>query len=163
MKNGILGIDVGGVIIKNADNDADTSFMGKNYLATPAMSDALSTISRLSEMFDQVVLVSKCGTTVQAKTREWLAHHQFYEQTHVDPADVHFCRERHEKAPICEQLGVTHFVDDRLEVLSYLKTVPHRYLFCPNPKEVAKFERYLPEVQRVESWRELYDQLVGAV
>lgn len=34
-----------------------------------------------------------------------------------------------EKHPICQQLGVTHFIDDRLDVLWHLTTVDQRYLF----------------------------------
>lgn len=161
LKNGVLGIDVGGVIIVNKDDDADTSFFGKNYLTTPAMPDAFDVIGRLQARFDKIVLVSKCGSVVQAKTREWLEYHRFYELTNVDPADVYFCRERHEKAPICERLGVTHFVDDRLEVLSYLKTVTNRYLFCPNPNEVRKFGQHLSQVHQVESWAELSSMLTA--
>ena len=78
MTKKILGIDVGGVIIQNSDQDADTSFMSKNYLKTPAMPDALVVIGNLQAAFDQIVLVSKCGDVVQAKTREWLEHHRFH-------------------------------------------------------------------------------------
>jgi hypothetical protein len=38
-------------------------------------------------------------------------------------------REREEKADICERVGITHFVDDQLEVLVHLTSVPYRYLF----------------------------------
>ncbi len=40
------------------------------------------------------------------------------------------CRERPEKAAVCARLGITHFVDDRLDVLTPMRgTVPHLYLF----------------------------------
>ena len=162
LKNGVLGIDIGGVIIVNKDDDADTSFMGKNYLKTPAMPDAFDVIGSLQAKFNRIVLVSKCGPAVQAKTREWLEYHRFYEQTNVDPADVYFCRQRHEKAPICEQLAVTHFVDDRLEVLSYLVTVAHRYLFRANPKEISKFSEHLLLVRQVDSWGQLFEELASS-
>jgi hypothetical protein len=42
---------------------------------------------------------------------------------------VHFCRTRPEKGPIAADLGLTHFVDDNPEVLGFLTTVAHRYLF----------------------------------
>ena len=36
---------------------------------------------------------------------------------------------RGDKAPLCAELGVTHFVDDRLDVLATLTTVEYRFLF----------------------------------
>ncbi|MEV7330303.1 hypothetical protein [Micromonospora sp. NPDC093244] len=68
---------------------------------------------------------------------------------------VHFCRTRPDKAPIARRLGLTHVVDDKLEVLGYLDSVPHRYLFRPRPAEVAANAALLPRVHRVESWPEL--------
>ena len=104
---------------------------------------------------DAVYVVSKCGEATEARSREWLSHNNFFERTGVPPSNVYFCRERAEKAPICTRLGVTHFVDDRLEVLSYLDDVPHRYLFKPRDEEVAEFRQFLGAVQRVDSWKAL--------
>src|SRR6185369_12095724 len=53
----------------------------------------------------------------------------FFDRTGIPPGHVHFVRERLDKAPVCQRLGVTHFVDDRLDVLAHLETVEHRYLF----------------------------------
>lgn len=148
----IVGVDIGGVIISRSNDNADTSFFGTNYLRTPAVDDAFEAISRLSRAGFEVHLVSKCGANTERKTREWLAHHNFYGITSVCETDVHFCRERKDKALICRDLGVTHFVDDRLEVLSYLDTVKFKYLFSPVESEVQKHARYLSSVTRVETW-----------
>ena len=51
----------------------------------------------------------------------------------VDVGGVIVALERRDKAPICERLGITHFVDDRLDVLAYMETVEHRYLLGPPP------------------------------
>ena len=104
-------------------------------------------------------LVSKCGPGVEAKTRAWLVHHRFGDITGVWEERLHFCRTRADKAPVCERLGVTHFIDDRLEVLGYLSTVPHRYLFQPDEKEMARHAAHLPLVCIVQSWREVADAL----
>lgn len=42
-------------------------------------------------------------------------------------------RERAEKAGICRELGVTHFVDDTESVLNQLPDVKGRYLFVGGP------------------------------
>jgi hypothetical protein len=138
----------------DAEED-DTSFWGPNYLETPEVEDAIETIAALSRdrFGGAVYLVSKCGEDTEARSREWLGHNRFYVRTGIPPTHVYFCRKREEKAPICAQLGVTHFVDDRLEVLSHLDDVPHRYLFQPRDEEVAEFRAFLDLVQRVDSWK----------
>ncbi|MEU8393410.1 hypothetical protein [Micromonospora sp. NPDC048842] len=150
-----LGVDIGGVIIEPADGDADTSFFGAHYLRTPAVVGAFDALAALGPAFDEVHLVSKCGEATERRTREWLAHHDFPARTGIPVERVHFCRTRPDKAPIAGRLGLTHFVDDKLEVLGYLDSVPHRFLFRPRRAEVAAHAAMLPRVRRVESWSEL--------
>jgi hypothetical protein len=43
-----------------------------------------------------------------------------------------FCRRRPEKAEHCERLAITHFIDDRVDVLEPMRgRVPHLFLFGP--------------------------------
>lgn len=156
----VLGVDVGGVIIDRVNDGTDTSFFGHNFLLTTAVADVFEVLRQLHERFDKIVLVSKCGQSTQDRTRQWLAHHNFYERTGIAEPDVHFCRERREKAPICQRLGVTHFIDDRLEVLGYLETVSHLYLFQPLETEVKRFSRFLPRVKRMNSWQDVLRDLM---
>jgi hypothetical protein len=73
-----------------------------------------------------------------------------------------FRRKRIEKAAVSEELKSTHSVDDRLEVLSYLESVPHRYLFCPDPEEVRRFEATLSLVDVVHDWTSLTRALLAS-
>lgn len=150
-----LGVDIGGVIIEPADDDADTSFFGAHYLHTPAVDGAFDALAALGPAFDEVHLVSKCGEATERRTREWLAHHDFPARTGIPEERMHFCRTRPDKAPIARRLGLTHFVDDKLEVLGYLDSVPHRFLFRSRRAEVARHAALLPRVHPVESWPEL--------
>ena len=152
-----LGVDIGGVIIDRVNDGTDTSFFTDNYLRTTAVPGVLDALRELVEkrFGDKVFLVSKCGQRVQDKTLQWLDHHRFYDLTGIGRERVHFCRERHEKAGICEKLGITHFVDDRLEVLGNLTTVGTLYLFHPQPDEVRRFARFLNRVKQVDSWQEI--------
>ena len=77
------------------------------------------------------------------------AHHAFYDRTGVARGNVRFCRRREEKGGIARELGLTHFVDDHLEVLRYLDDVPHRYVLGPAP---AAGEDLPIGVTRVETW-----------
>jgi predicted HAD superfamily Cof-like phosphohydrolase len=147
-----LGIDIGRVII-NGDGP-DTSFLHANdqdALSASAVPGAFESIARLVAMFgaDRVWLVSKCGANVERKTRGWLIHHRFYEQTGVLEAHLRFCLKRPDKAVICEELGVTHFVDDRQDVLDAMRgKVKHRFLFSGSwpPVEEAILESLRPSL-----------------
>jgi hypothetical protein len=148
-------VDVGGVLIDRVHDRTDTSFFGARYLETPEVSGAFAALAHLARLVNgRVYLVSKCGPSTEQRTREWLAHRRFTDVTGIPEDHALFCRERRDKAPICSQLGVTHFVDDRLEVLGYLVEVPYRLLFDPSPVEVEAHRRHLPGVQVVHSWRD---------
>lgn len=157
-----LGIDIGGVIIDRINDGTDTSFFGDNYLKTTAVPDAFESIAKLAKdhFKNKVFLVSKCGEGIRRKTLEWLAHHRFYGTTGVPQQNVHFCYGRNEKADICRRLEITHFVDDKLEVLGYLiDFVKNLYLFNPQEKEVEKWKDFLPYIIRVKDWNGLVNSL----
>jgi hypothetical protein len=135
-EHNILGIDIGRVIIGAADDDghADTSFLSgtpERAMQTPPAPGAFAAIARLAAAFGGAVwLISKCGPRVQAKTRRWLDHWGFWTATGVAPDHLRFCLERRDKALHCHELGVSHFIDDRLDVLVHLRGfVPGLYLF----------------------------------
>jgi hypothetical protein len=158
-----IGIDIGGVIIDRIANDGtDTSFMGERYLQTTAVGGALETIAIIArEVFgpENVFIVSKCGKTTERKSREWLEAQHFHKTTGILPKQVYFCRKRHEKAPICIEIGITHFVDDRLEVLGYMPDSIRRFLFRADSREVARHKQHLGNVTSVASWGEVLQLL----
>lgn len=158
----VLGVDIGGVIIDRINDGTDTSFFGDNYLRTTAVPGVFEALRRLvDERFgERVWLVSKCGRRIQEKTLRWLRHHDFYNQTGIRQDHVRFCLQRHEKAGICEELGITHFVDDRLEILGNLRTAKCLYLFQPNPNEVRRFAHFLDRVRQVNAWEEILRELL---
>lgn len=132
-----LGIDIGRVIIApDAGDSADTSFIAGPLaaaLATPPYPGMFDALPQLVQLFSgQAWLVSKCGPSVQAKTLRWLEHHGFHERCGIAADNVRFCLQRPQKADHCRELGITHFIDDRSDVLQHLAgIVPRRYLFGP--------------------------------
>ncbi|MDA2922490.1 hypothetical protein MYX07_04470 [Patescibacteria group bacterium AH-259-L07] len=157
-----LGVDIGGVIIDRVNDGTDTSLFSDNYLRTTAVPGVFDALHELVEkrFGDKVCLVSTCGQRVQDKTLHWLDHHCFYDLTGIGRDCVHFCRERHEKAGICENLCITHFVDDHLEILGNLTTVGTLYLFQPRLNEVRRFARFLNRVKQVNTWDEILADLI---
>ncbi|MEL6529244.1 MAG: hypothetical protein AAGK01_11845 [Pseudomonadota bacterium] len=158
-----IGIDIGGVIIKPAETEGDTSFFTNDYLETPMFEGAAETIRRLREerFGDEMYIVSKCGPRVQQKSLDWLEHHDFYTRTGLRRENVHFCRKRPEKAPICERLGISVFIDDRLDVLSHMTNVETLIQFCGSQRarNSQRDDRF--EYQRCENWREVAELLLA--
>lgn len=158
----VLGVDIGGVLIDRVGENSDTSFFGDRPLETPAVPGAVEALARLNaDLFDgRVHLISKAGPKVSERTRNWLDHTGFADATGIDADHVHFVRHREDKEPVCRRLGVTHFVDDRVSVLTHLGSVPHRYLFtgglgdepAPDPRTVPAWAQLVadwPELERL--------------
>lgn len=156
-----VGIDIGGVIMDKANDKTDTSFFEGNYLESRATAGCFAAIRSIVNAVgpENVFVISKCGQKTQDRSMEWFKYHDFYGLTGVLEENIHFCRKREEKAPIAEKLGLTHFIDDRLEVLSYLKSVKYKYLFQPAAAEVEKFAAHLPDVKTVYSWAEVLENV----
>ena len=130
-----LGVDIGRVIMAPVrDGQPDTSFLTgtmEQAMETPPTEGAMEQITRLVDVSDgKVWLVSKAGPSIQKKTRRWFRQWRFFEQTGIPNTNLRFCLRRDQKAEHCRQLRLTHFVDDRLDVLKYLVDfVPFLFLF----------------------------------
>ena len=161
MRERILGVDIGGVIIDRVRNDGtDTAFKGDRYLETTSVPGAFETLAELRMRFDgRVYIVSKCGPIVQAKSKEWLKHKGFYDITGIPRENVNYCFERKDKAPICKRIGVTHFIDDRLEVLGYLDSVSNKYLFGPQNQRDLRCVESLQSIVLVNSWKDVLQKI----
>jgi len=131
-----LGLDIGRVLMCPADDDGrpDTSFLNlpePQALAVPAAPGVWDVVPALVRAFGgRVWLVSKAGARIEALTRRWLAHHRFFARVGLPDDAVRFCRQRGDKRGHALDLGLSHFVDDRVDVLDALRgAVPHLYLF----------------------------------
>jgi hypothetical protein len=156
-----LGIDVGRVLISPGDESRpDTSFIGGSYddaMRTPPYPGMFEVLPDIVLRFlPHVWIVSKCGARVQQRTRDWFEHHRFFERTGIDPGHVRFCLERPQKAVLCAELGITHFVDDRVDVLRAMRgLVRERILFGPQRRVPAPGEG----LRHVTGWQELQEVL----
>lgn len=131
-----LGVDFGRVIQGAAlpAGEEDTVFLHgglEEALRSPPTDGALNVLDRLVGRFGgRGWVISKCGERVQRRTLAWLDHHDFYTRTGIPRGNVRFCRRRADKAVHCAELGITHMIDDRLDVHRALRgLVPHLYLF----------------------------------
>lgn len=149
-----LGIDFGKVIISSVDTgSADTAFLSGTMdqaIRTPPNPAAFETIKELVQTVDGCVwIISKASPPTQAKTRAWLKHWGFFETVGLSWDKLRFCLKRKDKVEHCRELRISHFIDDRLDVLDYLKSdVSHLYLFGPQPRDQT-----IPDwVKPVQDW-----------
>ena len=153
-----IGIDIGRVIIgPTIDGVEDTAFIGRTVQEAMQSSPALGAFAAVAELmrrFDgRVWLVSKCGPSVERKTLLWLDHWRFHEQTCLPKSHVRFCRERPEKAEHARQLGLTHFIDDRLDVLDAMRgLVPHLFAFGEETGTVPEWTIRVRDWNAVRAW-----------
>ena len=164
----VLGIDIGRVIIGPVDDagHADTTFLSGSpaqALATQPSPGAFDSIAQLTRAFAGAVwLVSKAGPRVQDKTRSWLDHWRFWSATGVPRGRLRFCLERPQKADHCRELRITHFIDDRLDVLDHLHgLVPHLYLFGPQPRSTRPPPWAVPVVTWADALSAILSTLEG--
>lgn len=145
-----LGVDIGRVIIHG--DGPDTSFVGgseQDALNTPALEGALEALRRLTIAYEgRVWLVSKCGANVQRRTRAWLAHHDFFALTGIAEENLRFCKTRPEKAPICQELGITCFIDDRYDILDSMRGLVPVLLWFGQEHSRS------PRIHAAPTWRE---------
>lgn len=155
-----LGIDVGRVLISAGDESKpDTSFIAgtlEDALATPPYDGMFDVVPALVERFEgQVWIVSKCGKRVQDRTLQWFERHQFFERTGIQSKNVRFCLQRPEKAVHCRELAITHFIDDRIDVLGAMAgIVRYRYLFGPQRGEIPA------GMQHMSGWTDVGRELL---
>ncbi len=129
MTNLKLGLDFGNVIFGSRTTRKLIPEVIENvaYLRRMFGTDNIYVISRVDNMQDHYRSVIDRFTQFDL----------FNKITKRD--NVLFCLRRSEKAPICKELGITHFVDDHTEVLSYMKSVPYRYAFNTSYDELLRF------------------------
>ena len=157
-----LGVDFGRVIhgASAAEGLQDTVFLDGGFseaLASPPTDGAFEVLPRLVDAFGgRVWVISKCGPRIQERTLAWLDHHDFYARTGVPRGNVRFCRKRADKAGHCEQLRITHMVDDRIDVhRALVGSVPCRYLFGRQEGAAPEWVRHTP------TWADLEDAVMA--
>mmetsp|Transcript_24668 Transcript_24668/g.56958 ORF Transcript_24668/g.56958 Transcript_24668/m.56958 type:complete len:750 (-) Transcript_24668:52-2301(-) len=117
-----IGIDIGGVLTRDGDPNWDRKVAWDIASEAPGGLDAVRKIA-IAFGPNNTFLVSKVrpGGNMQQKIEHWL--HEtclFCEKTQVPKKNIIFCSEPsgpQGKGPVAMKLGLSHFVDDKMEVL----------------------------------------------
>jgi hypothetical protein len=101
------------------------------------------------------ILNNLSGARVQRRSVEWLESNGFFEATGFLIDNIRFCIERSQKAPICRELGITYFIDDRWDIIeSMLLDAKQLIWFGPNnPRQIPLRHRELVTICR--NWLEV--------
>lgn len=157
-RRAVLGVDISGVVIDNAKGEGSALFKGPNYLQALPTFGVFGVLGHLNSgpFAGRVHLISReRDGDIRTKTHHWLDYHQLYAKTGIpnSSARVHYCRERAEKAALCRDLELTHYIDDHLEALGSLIGMGMRlFLFNPKIHEVAEFEHFFGKTEQIYGW-----------
>jgi 5'(3')-deoxyribonucleotidase len=147
-----LGIDFGNTIIRVLTSTDD-----QQHLKQQEFPGAASTIQELAKhcFGKELYVISKVNPGGKEKVLEWMRDHNFHHRFGIPPEQILFCAERREKGPIAARLGLTHFIDDRPEVMIHMQSVRRRILFNPDSTDYDFFKDRLTGVERATDWNEI--------
>ena len=141
-RNPVLGVDFGNTI---AVHDVP-------------IPDSLRVLGRLAkEVFDgRVFIISKVNEEQEIRVRRALKEHAILDILRISIDEVRFCPNRADKATICRELGVTHMIDDRPEVMVGMpEVVTTKILMDPDFDDLLlHFNRICP-VTLVRNWKDV--------
>lgn len=123
-----IGIDIGGVI----RGDFDKSLSVQQYMAVNPLDNATKVIKSIIDAYgaENTFIISRCPKYAEKVNIKWLEKQKMFADIGFMRKNVYFCRERTDKAKIAKRLKLTHFIDDRVEVLDVMKDiVKYRILF----------------------------------
>lgn len=159
-----LGVDLGNVIIDHVGFGTTPEFFRSgDYNMIPPVNGVLEALRYLNgdRFHGNVFVVYNASDVADQKIIGWLKSHDFFRQTGISPERVRRTQNGRNKSSVCELYGATHFIDDRLEVLSHLVgKVRNLYLLHPQQKEVEQHKDFLTHVNQVQSWDDIVRLLV---
>lgn len=161
----VAGFDIGNVILRNDTDNPASAALSMAEQPQKYIDGAVETIGKVVDWVssDNAFMISKCGIRMQQHTREFFEKTDFYNRTGFDPDNVLFCRRRREKAPIAAELGLTHFVDDRLGILDMMETVGTKILFQrPDkpPMAADMLEGHDQSIRIASGWPDVWQAIV---
>ena len=133
-------------------------FFSERYLEVPLVPGVLGSLVRLRARFGSQVYLISTNIRRRREALEILDKHGILHFVGHDR--VVMCETDAGKADTCRELGISHFVDDRLEVLELLGTVARRYLF-QSETDAAASPALPANVLRVSSWSAIERDLLS--
>ena len=151
MKN--IGIDLGGTIFSKTNEDTKEQEI---YI----FPNSFKILSKIVEKFDNVYIISRVNSQQRERSLAWLNSSEFFKKTGISPNNLFYCFDRRDKAIFGKALELTHFIDDRPEVLIHLNENIFKILFAPKLKNFDDSNLFnLTNYKVVNSWMEIDEVL----
>lgn len=154
----IFGTDIGGVLahpVNPLEKDKTDDKSLSEFLPIENSFRVLSRIANDLLKPRDTFVISYCDQETEVISRRWLDIQGFFEITKIPHGNLFYCRERSHKNIICEELGITDFIDDNIKVIQSLETVSKRYLFRTKEKELTIVD---PSISIVRSWLDVEEE-----
>ncbi|MDO8183471.1 MAG: hypothetical protein Q7T49_00600 [bacterium] len=162
----VLGVDFGYTISWPNVRDGQRLLIHEDadFLSREFVEGAPEAVKTLVKVFGPayVYIVSKCEEAAEARIMEWLDAKEFWYLTGMKRENVRFCRERHQKFEICLELGITHFVDDRREVLHYLRGVGTKIALNPRDDDPDEVPFTQAPIMVARNWPQVKNLILGS-
>lgn len=141
----IYGFDIGGTIIR------------PGYIKEkPPWPEAFRVIWRIVDELSPVAyIVSRVTEEQKVRGQAWLKQFDVHAITGIPPENVRWCLECKDKAPIVAELGITHFVDDRPEVMKYLAPEVVKIMIKPDPVHLWEHHKDITNYTVCSDWLDI--------
>lgn len=151
-----IGIDIVGVLA----DDKKPFIRAGEYVIFSLMKDAIEVVGRIVNKFgaENVFIVSRVTSHQTAlATGIWMETHQFLQKTKLPLENVHLCTRHGEKTEVAKKLGITHFIDNKLNVLDYFDDNVELLAFRVEKSEAEEYPGLLQRIIFIDSWQEIAD------
>lgn len=149
-----IGIDINGVLSDNKVPDYQT----RDYSIFSVMKDAVKIVRKMVDAYgaDNIYIISRVRThQLSMVTGVWLEYHGILKKTGIPLENVFICYKLKDKAELAAKLELTHFIDDRLEVLDYFSKKINLIAFQPTKYAIKKYPDTAARSVVVNSWSEV--------
>ena len=158
----ILGVDLGNVIIDHFAFGTTRKFLiSGDYCKIKPVENSIECIKDLARIsFDKVIIIYNATDFAYSKIQNWLSHWDLTEDINNSSIQIVRSSLGRDKSFDCKRLNVTHFVDDRLEVILKLRNeVKNLYLFRPQDQEVMNNKTQEVFWEKANCWVDLKKML----
>lgn len=153
-----IGIDINGVLANNKLSHINT----RDYSIFSVMENAIKVVKKLVKHYgsENIYIISRAQSCqLSFITGIWMETHNFLQETNISLDNVKICTRLKDKAIIAEKLNITHFIDDRPEVLSYFSKNTILMAYQPKKNEIKKYPNVASRAIIVNSWNEIANYL----
>lgn len=136
----ILAVSVNTLIDRKDNLSITEMFRRHDYLKIGEVEDSFKVLRELAEKRfgeAQVFLVFECKREICGKILKWLSTRNIHNRTKIRRGRIRRCQNISRLAKTCMNLGVTHLIDNNLELFTRLP-LERGYLLIPGQRRKEK-------------------------